>query len=347
MLQVEMEPVPDGAVDRDDLAASLVVPDRFGALFDRHARTVHRYFARRVSIEDAENLTTATFVAAFGARRSMIGEANIALVDNPKGYTGVAAGTVLGWEDLRADRHRPLDERDDLWCGTARPAGHLRRSTGHNQRTAQHAERNSAPEHAFRRLRDALHRQRPIETALGSSSALPGVCTETGIGGLAESRETIRWGCPTAYWSSGTDRPAGRADEGTEEPVEPDKVDQALAGGEVVDEAAAPVEVGGVDAVLGGNEGGAERAEDPVEWDRAAAGAGSEPVEHVEGVQLSQAHAGSAASGEADVGYLCRGEYPVVVEETAEHPVPVGEPVEYGQESTVAVPATAAAATTD
>ena len=120
-----------------------------------------------------------------------------------------------------------------------------------------------------------------------------------------------------------------------------------MAGGQVVDEPAAPVEVGGVDAVLGGDEGGAEGAEDPVERDRAAAGAGPEPVEHVEGVQLGQAHAGSAASGEADVGYLCGGQHPVVVEETAEHPVPVGQPVEHGQEPTVAVPATAAVVTTD
>ncbi len=79
-----------------------------------------------------------------------------------------------------------------------------------------------------------------------------------------------------------------------------------------------------------------------MERDGAAAGAGSEAVEDVEGVQLGQAHAGSASPREADVGYLSGGQHPVVVEESAEHPVPVGEPVEHGQERTVDVPLGAA-----
>ncbi len=59
----------------------------------------------------------------------------------------------------------------------------------------------------------------------------------------------------------------------------------------------------------------------------------------VEGVQLGQAHAGSAPPGEADVGHLCGGQHPMVVEEAAEHPVPVGQPVEHGEEPTVGVAA--------
>jgi hypothetical protein len=74
-----------------------------------------------------------------------------------------------------------------------------------------------------------------------------------------------------------------------------------------------------------------------------AAPSGPEPVEDVEGVQLGQAHAGSAAPGEADVGHLCGGQHPMVVEEAAEHPVPVGDPVEHGQQPTVGVPVSAAA----
>ncbi len=132
-----------------------------------------------------------------------------------------------------------------------------------------------------------------------------------------------------------------------EEAVEPDQVGEALAGGQVVDQAAAPVEIGEVDAVLGGDQGGAERAEDPVEGDRVAAGAGSEAVEHVEGVELGQAHAGSASPGEADVGHLGGGEHPMVVEQAAEHPVPVGEPAEHGEQPTVGVPTAAAASGDD
>ena len=68
---------------------------------------------------------------------------------------------------------------------------------------------------------------------------------------------------------------------------------------------------------------------------------GSEAVDDVEGVELGQAHAGSAFAGEADVGHLCGGEHPVVVEEAAEVTVSFGEPTEHGQQPSVEVtPAT-------
>jgi hypothetical protein len=108
-----------------------------------------------------------------------------------------------------------------------------------------------------------------------------------------------------------------------------------------VDEAAAPVEVGHVDAGLGGGKGGAERAEDPVEWSRVPARAGPEAVEDVKGVQLAEPHAGSSFPGEADVGYLCGGEDTMVLEETAQVTVPLGEPTEDGQQPTIEVPPSA------
>src|ERR1700691_2216632 len=58
------------ADDRDDLAASLSDPTRFGGLFDRHVRAVHGYLARRTSLEDADDRTAPTFVTAFRSRRS-------------------------------------------------------------------------------------------------------------------------------------------------------------------------------------------------------------------------------------------------------------------------------------
>ena len=130
---------------------------------------------------------------------------------------------------------------------------------------------------------------------------------------------------------------AGGAEQGGEEAVEADEVGEALAGGEVVGEAAPPGEVGQVGAVLGGDEGGAERPEDPVVWSGLAPGLGSEAVEDVEGVQLGEAHPGPAFAGEADVGHLCGGEHPVVVEETAEVTVPFGEPTDHGQQPSVEV----------
>jgi hypothetical protein len=54
-----------------------------------------------------------------------------------------------------------------------------------------------------------------------------------------------------------------------------------------------------------------------VEWGRVPPRSGSEAVEDVEGVQLREAHPGSAFAAEADVGHLCGGEHPMVIEETA------------------------------
>jgi RNA polymerase sigma-70 factor (ECF subfamily) len=44
-------------------------PERFAALYDRHAPTIHRYLIRRVGRETAEDLLTETFLAAFRKRR--------------------------------------------------------------------------------------------------------------------------------------------------------------------------------------------------------------------------------------------------------------------------------------
>ena len=92
---------------------------------------------------------------------------------------------------------------------------------------------------------------------------------------------------------------------------------EALAGSEVVDEAPSPGEIGEVDPGLDRYEGGTERPEDPAERGRAPPRSGSEAVEDVEGVQLREAHPGSAFAAEADLGHLCDGEHPMVVEETA------------------------------
>jgi RNA polymerase sigma factor (sigma-70 family) len=50
------------------MAASLHEPQRFAALFDRHARAVHRYVASRVRAGDVDDVVSETFVAAFRTR---------------------------------------------------------------------------------------------------------------------------------------------------------------------------------------------------------------------------------------------------------------------------------------
>ncbi|MFI6105541.1 RNA polymerase sigma factor [Streptomyces sp. NPDC051310] len=57
-----------GGDDAGIIAASLTQPEVFGALFHRHAAGIHRYAARRLGEEAADDITAETFLAAFRAR---------------------------------------------------------------------------------------------------------------------------------------------------------------------------------------------------------------------------------------------------------------------------------------
>lgn len=50
------------------IAASLDEPEHFAALFDRHAPTIHRYVARRLGSDAADDVTAETFLTAFRIR---------------------------------------------------------------------------------------------------------------------------------------------------------------------------------------------------------------------------------------------------------------------------------------
>jgi RNA polymerase sigma-70 factor (ECF subfamily) len=54
--------------DSDVIAASLVDPDRFGRIADRHFAAIYQYLARRVGRDVAQDLGAETFVVAFSAR---------------------------------------------------------------------------------------------------------------------------------------------------------------------------------------------------------------------------------------------------------------------------------------
>ncbi|MEY2470086.1 MAG: hypothetical protein QOF21_2784, partial [Actinomycetota bacterium] len=56
--------------DAEAIAASAGDPTHFGALFDRHATTLYRYFLRRVGPNDADELTGELFRVAFERRQS-------------------------------------------------------------------------------------------------------------------------------------------------------------------------------------------------------------------------------------------------------------------------------------
>ncbi|HZU40774.1 MAG TPA: RNA polymerase sigma factor, partial [Solirubrobacteraceae bacterium] len=56
--------------DAELIARSLTRPQAFGEIFDRHFTPVHRYLARRVGRERADDLASQTFVVAFERRAS-------------------------------------------------------------------------------------------------------------------------------------------------------------------------------------------------------------------------------------------------------------------------------------
>src|SRR5580704_18510135 len=62
------EPGTSGGADAAVIAESLAQPERFAVLYDRYATVLHRYAARRVGADAADDLVAATFLAAFGAR---------------------------------------------------------------------------------------------------------------------------------------------------------------------------------------------------------------------------------------------------------------------------------------
>jgi RNA polymerase sigma-70 factor (ECF subfamily) len=74
-----MEPVDQSvvtmladALDTSDgalVARSVGHPDAFAALFDRHAALIHRYAARRLGTEAADDVMAETFAVAFQRRR--------------------------------------------------------------------------------------------------------------------------------------------------------------------------------------------------------------------------------------------------------------------------------------
>jgi RNA polymerase sigma-70 factor, ECF subfamily len=62
--------VAPGALPGDAglVAASLDEPERFAAVFDRHAPSIHQYVARRLGRDAADDVTAETFLTAFRTR---------------------------------------------------------------------------------------------------------------------------------------------------------------------------------------------------------------------------------------------------------------------------------------
>lgn len=62
-------PAPTAQGDAELIRRSLAEPDAFTAVYDRHAPAIHRYVARRLGPDTADDLMAETFLIAFRKRR--------------------------------------------------------------------------------------------------------------------------------------------------------------------------------------------------------------------------------------------------------------------------------------
>jgi RNA polymerase sigma factor (sigma-70 family) len=59
----------DAGCDAVDISESLTEPERFAAVFERHAEAIHRFLATRVEAPEVDDILSETFVVAFRTRR--------------------------------------------------------------------------------------------------------------------------------------------------------------------------------------------------------------------------------------------------------------------------------------
>jgi RNA polymerase sigma factor (sigma-70 family) len=121
-----MTPAPGPDVELDDDAAiierSWREPERFAVLLDRHAARIHRYVARRVGREVADDLVAETFLAAFAKRRGYF----TAYRDAGPWLYGIATNLV---GQHRREEVRQFRIRQAAWPELAEP-GHDERVVG-------------------------------------------------------------------------------------------------------------------------------------------------------------------------------------------------------------------------
>jgi RNA polymerase sigma factor (sigma-70 family) len=95
--------------DREDSDARVIArsrdePEQFAALYDRHAAAVHRYAARRLGPEAAEDLMAETFVTAFQRRHTY----DLTRADARPWLFGIATNLVSRHRRSEARRFKAL-----------------------------------------------------------------------------------------------------------------------------------------------------------------------------------------------------------------------------------------------
>jgi RNA polymerase sigma factor (sigma-70 family) len=101
---IEHETVPDHVL----IERSLVEPDCFATLFDRHCAEIYRYLARRLGPDVAEDATAETFLVAFRKRDRFSADRQDA---RPWLY-GIATRTIGEHRRAETRRHRAFGRLD-------------------------------------------------------------------------------------------------------------------------------------------------------------------------------------------------------------------------------------------
>ena len=94
----------DVAADHDLIRRSVSDPEIFGAIFDRHAATIHRYLARRIGRTLADDLTAETFLIAFRGRDKY----DLSHADSRPWLYGIAANLLRGHQRAEIRQYRAL-----------------------------------------------------------------------------------------------------------------------------------------------------------------------------------------------------------------------------------------------
>ncbi|WP_245979640.1 RNA polymerase sigma factor [Gryllotalpicola protaetiae] len=109
------------STDGEIITASRSQPARFGELYDRHARTVHRYAARRAGVQVADDVMAETFLVAFEKR----GAFDTDQVDARPWLLGIATTLLRKHARLEAKAWRALVAADAATILAADPMAAL------------------------------------------------------------------------------------------------------------------------------------------------------------------------------------------------------------------------------
>lgn len=113
------EPGADGCLDSDArvVERSWDEPDVFAVLFDRYADDIHRYVARRLGTEAADDLMAETFVIAFRKRRGY----DLSRTQARPWLYGIVTNLVGGHRRAEARRLRALARAASAAPGEGEP----------------------------------------------------------------------------------------------------------------------------------------------------------------------------------------------------------------------------------